>query len=292
MSEAIKISATPPEPGEKLNIDKFIASIMRDLRENRLELPTLPQLAMKINKFIGSRDANAKEMAKMISADPALSVRLLQVANSPMYRSSHKIESLQTAITLMGTDRIRNIVTSFLMKGLFRTKNKALHLRMAEIWNHSAYVASICYILAERLGDIDPDEAMLAGLLHDIGKLPIISKMRNVTMNDHNIDVLERVLEKLHQALGKTILQTWNFAEQYICAAAEHDNWSRDSIDTDLTDVVIVANLLSHIKNADKPRVPLLEVPALGKLALDPDSSIEVMKSASNDIQAIYKLFS
>jgi len=294
MSEAIKLTADTPEPGEKLdlNIDKFIASILRDLRENQLDLPTLPQLAFKINKVVGDHKANSKAIAKMIAADPALSARLLRVANSPIYRSARKIENLQMAITLMGTDRIRKIVTSFLMKGLFRSKQKALNERMLQIWNHSAHVAAISYILAERSGKIDPDEAMLAGLLHDIGKLPIISKMSKVTLNNHNLEVMEQVLDKLHQALGKAILQAWFFADHYIDVVAEHDNWQRNSKTLDLADVITVANLLSHIKDNSRTRVPLAEVPAMEKLGLAPDSSLEVMKSAHQDIQEIYKLFS
>jgi len=292
MSNAIKLTSEESQSSTSLNVDKFIASIMQDLRDNKLDLPTLPQLAVKINKVVGSNSANASEMAKMISADPALSVRLLKVANSPVYRGNRKIENLQMAITLMGTDSIRKIVTSFLLKGLFRSKDKALHQQMVQIWNHSAHVAAISFTLAKRSGVIDPEEAMLAGLLHDVGKLPIISKMRKVNLNDQNIQVLELVLQKLHQPLGKTILQTWHFAEQYVNVAAEHNNWSRNSEKLDLTDIVIVADLLSQIQDHEKSRVPLTEVPAMNKLDLDPQSSIEVMKSAHHEIQAIYKLFS
>lgn len=293
MSEAAKITPEGDEGSNReLNIDKFIASIMRDLRENKLDLPTLPQLAVKIGQAVSDKTINAKDLAKMISTDPALSARILHVANSPLFHSARKIENLQMAITLMGSDRVRNIVTSFLMKGLFRSKHKVLHERMLHIWNHSAHVAAVSYILAERESGINPDEAMLAGLLHDIGKLPILAKMSNVELNEHNLLVLEQVLEKLHQPLGKAILNAWHFAEPYVVVAAEHDNWRRDSALTDLADIVIVANLLSHIKNNDRPRVPMLEVPALSKLELDPESSIQIMKSAREDIKAIYDLFS
>lgn len=292
MSHTAQPLEPPPPPAkDSLNIDRFIAEILADLKANRLELPTLPQLGAKINQVVGSRDATAKSIAKVVSADPALSARLLQVANSALVRSPRKIKNVHMAVTRMGATMVRNVVTSFLVRQLFRTNNKVLQKRLLEIWNHSAHVAAICFVLAEKCSEIKPDEAMLAGLLHDIGKLPILSKAKKLPLTEANTSALDSVLERLHCSLGKTILETWNFAPFLVTAAAEHENWRRDTPTLDHADIVVVANLHSHLGKPNRGAIPLLEVPAMNKLSLNPEQSIEILKQAHADITSIYQLF-
>ena len=166
----------PQSTNQLMNIDKFIAEIMRDLKDNRIELPTLPQVAIKISKTVENQNSCVKDIAKIVSKDPALCARIIQVANSPLVRGNNQIENVHSAITRMGSSMVKNIVTAFLVKQLFRTKHKILQHRMIDIWNHSAHVAAISHVLAKNFSTLKADDVMLAGLLHDIGKLPILAK--------------------------------------------------------------------------------------------------------------------
>lgn len=280
-----------PTASTQMNVDSFISAIMQDLKKNQLELPMLPQLAIKINQTVENKTSTAKSIAQVIGTDPALSAKLIQIANSPLVRSTKKIENVQMAVTRMGADTVRNIVTSFMIKQMFRSKNKLLQTMLLEIWSHSAHVAAISHVLASRFTDITPDEAMLAGLLHDIGKLPILGKAKNMTNLENNTAALELVLEKLHQPLGRAILESWNFSKDFTTAVFEHENWQRNSTELDHTDIVIVANILSHIGKPSAKNIDFLQVPALGKLSLDPESCITVLKEANEDILAIQRIF-
>jgi HD-like signal output (HDOD) protein len=283
-------SSDPQTKPVTLNVDKFIGELLTDLKSNQMELPVLPQVAVKVSKIVEDPGARAKDLAKAIGADPALSARVIQVANSPLVRGSRNIDNLQSALTRMGNTMVRNIVTTFMVRQLFRTENQHLQERMKTLWNHSAHVAAISQVLATHFSILKADEAMLAGVLHDIGKLPILSKARKLPHLAENEKPLDMVLERLHPALGKAILSAWHFDEEIIAAAAEHENIHRDSTMLDYADIVVVANIHSHMGKSEAKRIELDKVPALKKLNLDPEASIAVLEEAHNEIVEIQKL--
>jgi len=274
-----------------MDVSKLIAEILADLKANRLKLPTLPQVALKINDIIDSPDATAKKVAQIISTDAALSARMIQVANSPMIRTGAAADNVQTAVTRMGMGVVRNIVTSFLVNQLFHTKHETLRKRLMKVWNHSAHVAAISHVLASHFSKLKPDEAMLAGLVHDIGKLPLILKAEDIpelASNSANMDMLD---DKLHHVLGKVIVQTWGFAPEMVTAVAQHENMTRDSEQLDLADIVTVANLLSYAgKQHQHTKANWAEVPAFNKLKLSPEDSIAALEEARDEITEIVKL--
>jgi putative nucleotidyltransferase with HDIG domain len=275
-----------------MSVEQLIAGILSDLKSNRLKLPTLPQVALKINDVIDSPDATAKSIAKVISTDAALSARMLQVANSPLIRvRSSPAENVQAAITRMGTGVVRNIVTSFMVNQLFHSKHDALKKRISVLWNHSAHVAAISHVLANRFTKLKPDDAMLAGLIHDIGKLPLITKAEDDPDLANDSAALDELDKKLHTVLGKVIVQTWHFAPELITAVAEHENLSRDSDQLDITDIVTVANLLSYAgKKHQLTQADWTTVPAFKKIGISPEDSIATLEEARDEIAEIVKL--
>jgi len=276
-----------------MDVVKLITEILTDLKANRLKLPALPQVALKINSIIDGPDATAKKIAQVISTDTALSARMIQVANSPMFRVGSTAENVQTAVTRMGMGTVRNIVTSFLVSQLFHTKHDVLKKRLMRVWSHSAHVAAISHVLANRFSKLKPDEAMLAGLVHDIGKLPLILKAEDHTELANDSACLDTLDEKLHPALGKVIVQTWGFAPDMVTAVAEHENLTRDSEKIDLADVVTVANLLSYVgKQRHNAQTNWAEIPAFNKLDLGPEDSIAALEEAHDEIAEIVKLLS
>lgn len=274
-----------------MNTDKLVDDILADLKANRIKLPTLPQVALKINDIIDSPKATAKEVAKAVGADAALSARLMQVANSPLVRGASQVENVQMAVTRMGMQLVRNLVTTFVLRQLFHTKYPALRTRMAVLWNHSAHVAAISHVLANRYTKLRPEEAMLAGLVHDIGKLPILAKAEDYPELAEDGAALDAVMEKLHTVLGKVIAQAWRFSPEIVTAVAEHENLQRNSEKLDITDVVIVANLHSYAgKDHPLRNVDWATVPAIKKLGLDPAASIAALEEARDEIAEIQRI--
>jgi len=277
-----------------MDVDQIITEILGDLKANRLQLPTLPAVAVKINDIIDRPDASARKMARVLGTDAALSARLIQAANSPLLRAHKPVDNVRSAIARLGMRTVRNLVTSFLVGQLFHSRYNTLRQQVAVLWNHSIHVAAISYVLALRFSKLNPDEAMLAGLIHDIGKLPITAKAEDHPQLANDADTMDDLSTRLHPALGKLIVQAWNFAPEFITAVAEHDNLQRHSPKLDLADIVTVANLHSYTGNR-KTRNPHRDadwssVPAFRKLGLDPLSSIDVLKEAHDEIREIQRL--
>lgn len=272
--------------------DHLVDDLMADLKAGRLKLPTLPEVALKVKTAVEEGEADAAHMARLIGVDPSLSARLLQVANSPLYRGVKGIDSLQAAITRLGTNQVRNLVTSLLMKQMFVSRHPALRGRMQALWQHSTEVAAISHVVARSFTPLNPEQAMLAGLLHDIGALPILARAEQIPALAEDIATLDATIARLHTALGRVILETWKFAPELVTVVAEHENLAYDSgFPPDYVTVIIVANLHAHVGSDHRlAKVNWAEVPAFQRLGFTPGMSLKAMDEARQEIGEIQQL--
>jgi putative nucleotidyltransferase with HDIG domain len=269
-------------------VDKFVGELLDDLKNNRLKLPILPEIAFKVREAVNNPDAAAATIAKAVSTDASIAARLLQVANSPLYRGTTAIGNVQSAIARLGPPLVRNLVTSLILKQLFQTKTPALKQRMQALWEHSTQVAAISHVLARKLTRLKPDEAMLSGLIHDIGVLPILVKAETTPELVENPALLDELVTKLHASVGRLILESWKFPPELVTVAAEHENLARVSDEVDYTDVVTVANLHSYLGTRHPhASVKFAEVPAFTKLGLTPETSVATLEEAAAELKEV-----
>jgi len=278
-----------------LQIEQFWHDLIADIKANRLELPTLPDIALKTRQMLDRGNVTTAQIAKVINADVVLSTRLLRVVNSPLYRGSRKVDDVRSAVTRLGNTNVRNIITTIAMEQLFQSKLASpLKKKLLEQnWNHSVHVAAMSYVIAQNFTSLKADEAMLAGLIHDIGKLPILEYSELMPELLDNEAALNRILTVLHTKVGALTLRSWKFPSDLITVASEHEDLERDpGYEADLTDVVIIANLLSYV-GTDHPhtRHNWSTIPAFQRLALTPEESIAIIKDARDEIMEIKQLF-
>jgi HD-like signal output (HDOD) protein len=227
--------------------DVFYNTILTDLENGDLVLPTLPEVALQVREVVDDPDATAAQLAEIITTDAALSARLLKVANSALYRGRIPTETVQMAVSRLGLSMVRNLVTSLVMEQMFQPTSNRMEKRLRELWEHSTQVAAMSQVIASKIPGIKNDEAMLAGLIHDIGVLPILIKADEVPDLIQDRKQMDELIATLHPRIGKAILTDWEFPENLITVAAEHENLNRDSENgPDLCDVVQVANLQSY----------------------------------------------
>ncbi len=269
---------------EETIIREFVESVREDLRANKVYLPTLPALALEALLVINDVDSSAHDLEKVISRDAALTARLIRYANSPLYRGLNTITSIKPAITRIGFQRVKNAVYAVSMKEVFRTSVKEIERRMDNLWSHSVKVGAQAAMLAKSQPGMDADVALVAGLVHDIGHIPLLIKACNYELLINKPEVLDKILQKLHTQLGGSILKLWKFDEQVIAAAAEHENLTRDPGDApvDYVDIVQVANILAYegtehrLANIDRSTIKafgrLKRIGAQGQTGLDDDT--------------------
>ena len=233
--------------------EKFLDELLKDLENDKLVLPTLPEVALRVRDTLENEDASLADVAKVITSDAALSARMIQVANSPLLRANRAIETVEAAVTRMGSNMIRNLVTSMVMEQMFQATSDVTDKRLRKIWEHSTEVAAIAHALASQFTKLQPDQAMLAGLIHDIGALPILTRAEDLPELLEDEAALDNIISKVHTTIGAEILKKWNFPDELVDVAAEHENLNRDSSNgPDYVDVVTVANLQSII-GSDHP---------------------------------------
>jgi putative nucleotidyltransferase with HDIG domain len=239
---------TQEQVSDEAVVKEFVESVRNDLRANKIYLPTLPELALEALLVINDIDSSAADLEKVISRDAALTARLIRYANSPLYRGLNTITSIKPAITRIGFQRVKNAVYAVSMKEVFRTSVKEIERRMDALWAHSVKVGAQAAMLAKGQPRMDADVALVAGLVHDIGQIPLLIKACDYELLIKKPEVLDKILYKLHTQLGGSILRLWKFDEQVIKVAAEHENLARDPGDApvDYVDIVQVANIIAH----------------------------------------------
>ncbi|CAI8752382.1 HDOD domain-containing protein [Methylocaldum szegediense] len=273
------------------NEQVFLDYIKAAIENDKLQLPTIPEVALRVRQTINKDNASDTEIAETISSDPALSARLLQIANSPLYRTRQKIETLRAAITRLGHRTVRNVVMNLAMKQVFKPSSLLLESRFHEIWQHSLSVAAVCRALAVRTRPLDPDQAMLAGLIHQIGKLPILTLAEKFPELLEDDAILENHLENLHTQIGKIIMETWALPDSMSRAAWEYRDFQRDGSTPDYVDLVQVAYLGSVMGTKAAPSVDLSRVPAFTKLGLTPEIEILEIEGVAAEVEEAQQLF-
>jgi len=276
-------------------IEKFCNDLVADIKANKIALPALPEVALKARKLLNEQGTTSNQISKVISADVVITTRLLRVVNSPLYRSRSQVEDVKMAITRLGNANVRSLVTSLAMEQLYQVGlSEEVKQKLKENWKHSLHVAALSFVIARDYTALNPDEAMLSGLIHDIGVLPILEYAELLPDILSNKAALDRLVFVLHTRIGHLVLKKWNFPDELVTVAREHENFERDTgIDPDYTDVVLVANLLSHI-GTDHPHTKLdwNTIPAFNRLAMTPEESIAAIKDAHDEIIEIQNIFS
>lgn len=270
--------------------------IFRDLEGDRLVLPSLPDIILRLRRLIND-DCDIKRLTTLVTTEPALTAMLMKVANSAIFHSLKEITTVEDAIKRVGIKTLQNFVMGYAMRNLFKTKSTYLKKQLQKLWTHSTEVAAISYVLCKKTGLLNPEHAMLLGLLHDIGMLPIIKYSENYPEIANNEAYLNDTIRKLHGEIGAIILKKWNFTQDFVEIATGADEWKRDPApEADYCDIVLVAQLLSFMGKRlevdtppvdDRPLPNLTDIPAYRKLGLDdytPENSIQLIHDAKDEI--------
>lgn len=279
---------------EELSNKQFFDSFAKAYRENKLRLPSLPDVAFKLQRAM-KQDIGIQDAVEIIQIDPPIVAKLIQVANSALYASLMPINNCHDAVNRIGLNATRNLVMGISMKQLFHSKDHELMKGMQQLWKNSLYVSSLSYVLAQECGTITPEDALLAGLICDIGSIPLLHFAEQFPDDYPNLAELESSLPYLRGPVGSLVLHTLGFSEDLCNIPHLAENWLYDSGDRlDLADIVILAKLHSYFGNKKSKDLPYINsIPAYTKISkgqLNPDFSLSVLHKAHDRIATIMQL--
>jgi len=270
----------------------FQIQLFKDLLAGNLKLPSLPDVAQRIQQAFADNLVTAETVGVIIQSDPVITAKMIMVANSALYGGRAPIETLQQAVVRLGLDNTRKLVMAYAVSELFKSESSEMKSHMRAVWKHSQHVASLCRLLAGELDGFDVEQAQLAGLVHDIGEVAILQYAQQYEeLRDNPEKLLEAVKSMRPQITGMMLAQ-WKFGPEFVTVGEGCEEWFRNPSDEpDLCDLVLIAQYHAMIGTPKQGSLPpIAALPAFAKLGMGNlaiEQIIEFLKRSRDKIKSI-----
>ena len=273
--------------------------IVRGALQRVTTVATLPTSALNIMKIAENPASTEDELLEVLEGDPPLAARVLKVVNSAFYGRPREVGSTAVAMRLLGVNAIRNVALAASLNRLFRGGRTVPGFAAGDLWTHSVAVGTAARRIAERRRGVAPEEAMLAGLLHDIGLLVEIQSSfaeftSLITATSENAaltfaDAERQFLGATHEAFGQALCEQWRFPDPLAKACGHHhDPMSLPTADQLLPAIIHVADVLAGRVGAGFTRSVGRHEPADGVcelLGLSASDLAEIEEQLSEDVE-------
>ncbi len=272
---------------------KFISQLAGELSGGKIELPSFPDVAVRVRKVLTDEGVTAEKIARVVGSDAGLVARVLSLANSAaLNRAGKPVTDLKSAINRIGHNNVRTAAVSFAIAQLRHAGElKNILKELEEMWNEATMVAALAFSVASRQRNINADEAMLAGLLHNIGKIYIMARANKHASLLDDPGARDEVIRGWHASIGKAIVENWGFPNDIAEAVGDHENVDRAPAGpADVTDVLTVATMMAAF--ADHPddtdfELNMQGVRAFMRLNLDNVKSRQILLDCRDEIKAL-----
>ena len=235
------------------------------------EVSSLPHVALQIVQLADDPNTGADDLLDAIRGDPALSMRVMRTVNSSYYALEQKVADLKQGITLLGFAEVRNLALTAYVAPLFRESEKHRGYTRNGLWNHMVGVGMIARHIAGVAKTVPPQEAYLAGLLHDLGLVLIDQYLHRpfcriidlLTEENRLCDLEMKLLGFDHAALGQFVTEKWNLPEHLsVSVGSHHIPKAYSGPHRDIVYVVALANFFCHLKDVTPLGVRSAEAPS------------------------------
>ena len=269
----------------------FVQALASELSKGKVDLPSFPDIALRVRKVLADEEVSQEQVVRVVGSEPALAARLMQIANSAALNFTGKpINELRTAINRMGHNMVRSAAIAFAMSQLKKVDSlKGLEKPLDDLWKSSAAVAAMSHAVAKRYSKINPDTGMLAGLLHGIGKLYILTRSSKHQALFADQAVYNQIVRDWHSPVAKALLENWDMAEEIVNAVSDYEDMEREhSGPVDLTDVLTVGNLLAAFKeHPESLEINMHDVAACKRMQIDRASYEKLIDESESEIDAL-----
>jgi HD-like signal output (HDOD) protein len=267
----------------------FVSELAQEVSGGKVELPSFPDVAVRVRKVLADEQVSNEQIARIVGSDAGLAARVLTLANSAaLNRTGKAVGDLKTAINRIGHNNVRTAAVAFAIAQLRRASElRNIAPQLERVWQEATMVAALSYSIGSRC-QINADESMLAGLLHNVGKLYILARANRHGGLFSEPAALAQIQRDWHANVGKAIVENWGFPEHIAEAIGEHENIDRTVGLADVTDVLTVAVMTAGFMGHEVDfELNMQGVKAFRRLSLDNAKCAHIMQSCSEEISAL-----
>ncbi len=269
------------------------------------ELVSLPEVCIRVNELVDDPDSSTNEIGQVISQDPALTLRILKIANSPFYGASSQIETVSKAVAILGMKQIRDLVLATSATSVFAGLPNEL-VSMKDFWRHSIFCAICARILSEEHKKGKGEALFISGLLHDIGQLAIFNKApeqarQAIILSMEGSDESDlyghevKIMGFDHTQVGGELVRKWKLPESiYECVRFHHEPLKAEKYPVE-TAMIHIANsiaVMAELDTIQESAAPAMEPVAWEIAGLSKDVIEPVMLGARDQIAEVEALLS
>jgi len=205
-------------------IKETFSAILQKFSAGKIVPPAMPQVVFELRNLIKREDVSLKDLADVLAKDPVISLCLISVAKSPVYKGYGDVKSVQAAIPRLGFKETLSIVVAIANKSLYEAKNPQHRILMDKLWGHSLACAYGSKFIAQSLLVEDPEAIFLMGLTHDIGKVVLLRAFSEAQKESNlNTEDILAAIQEAHQSIGNMLIRRWGFGDEFTRVVALHE---------------------------------------------------------------------
>jgi HD-like signal output (HDOD) protein len=254
---------------------EFVRELAQELSASVIQLPSFPRVAAQVQKVLAEDGSSAERVVRVIGAEPMLAARVLSMANSvALAPGGRAVADLKSAVAQLRS------APSF----------KAIERPLNAFWQHSVLVSALSFVLARRSGRCNADAAMLAGIVHGVGKLYILTRaMRHPALFADRVS-FQRIERDWHGGIATALLESWHMAEEIVVAVAGYGDPSRElrGAGAALADILEVADAVARWRDASELLAERLEeLPGAQRMGLDTPTCRVLLDESAIELTAL-----
>lgn len=285
---AVPPSQTPrprPRPAE------FMTNLAAELAAGEIHLPSIPEVSERVQRTLDDERATPATVAQVIATDAALAARVLRLANSTAYNPSGRpVTDLPSAVNRLGYQLVRCAAVAFALKQMkLSGEQRELQPQLQELWRKGTLVAALAFVLAKETKAVNPDEALVTGLLHNVGRLYILVRAHSKGPDVAADAGWDLVLHDWHPRIGRAILTQWRFPEAIVDAVGDQNQWDRVGTGGEpLSDVLVAAtSLVPCAFDRDLLDDTLIAIAPFRRLGLEAESCRRLLASTAHQVRSL-----
>jgi HD-like signal output (HDOD) protein len=268
----------------------FVKSLAGELSKGQVELPSVPEIVLKLQRTLSDENVSNEIVVVVVGAEPMLAGKLMTMANSAALNTSgRKIADLRTAVARVGFNIVRSAALSFAIEQL-RHAEEYRHLQgpLDGLWKNSVQIAALSQVLARRFTSLNGDAALLAGLMHNVGRIYILTRASKTPALMADRLTYNSMVRDWHSNVAKAVLENWRVAEEIVDAVTSYEDLDREARGpVTLTDVLSLAVLLEQKRTAMAPEPDERFLKGLRRLQLAPGDCNSVIEESAEEIAAL-----